>query len=226
MIGVGITAETVAEEFEAVGNRGDARGFGDGLRGRSNVCGGIDGAGDAAAAALNGGGDSAEDERGNEEGTAGGIGGDFIAVGEQDGDARSEAAGDIEYGQGGALAADEFARQKEYARSGRGRGLLSGGGAGVAEKKEGQSQQRVGRATQMDAHKEIVVEFGTAKKRGVGSAEKRGSSRSSKGLKRTPDFSLARMSELKGYDPWDPLPWQPGTLDSSQLLTGILVMES
>ncbi len=98
VIGVGIAAETVAEELEAVGNGGDARGFGDGLRSGRNVCGGIDGAGDAAAASLNGGGDFAEDERRNEKGATSGVGGDFITVGEEDGDAGSEAAGDIEYG--------------------------------------------------------------------------------------------------------------------------------
>ena len=126
VVGVGNTAKAVAGDFETIIQRGDAGDKGDIQSGGRGFLGSEDGAGYASRSPLNGGVEFLGVQRGDEESAAGGVGGQLVAIGEFDGDARSEAAVNVQDGEGGTLAADEFAGKQKDARGG-GRGRFLGG---------------------------------------------------------------------------------------------------
>lgn len=162
VVRVGIAAETLAEEIEAVGDGGSARGGGYGLRGGRKFGGGKDGAGDVRGVAGDIGGKRTGIERGDEERAAGGVGGDGFAVGEGDFDVGSEAAGEVENGERGALAGDKLAGDKKSACAGGRRRLLRR--ARCRQKEEAQGEGDAVGPGGADAHRGIVEEIAAVKK--------------------------------------------------------------
>jgi len=164
VIGVGIAAEAVAKEFEAVGDGGDARRSGNRLCGGRNIGRCQDSARHATAAPFDAGENGAEIERSDEESASSYVGGDLVSIGEDHCNARRKAAGDIENRECGALSANQLVREKQDARARRSRRLL--GSAESEAEAEADAEKRRDQWPGRSAHKAIVEEIAAGKKGG------------------------------------------------------------